>query len=184
VPMSFLPPAGSAQQAEPFQACFTADGAYYPLPLDRRGISRTVPAGATLGWRVRVGRAEGEGKGVGGWFAPDAYHVAQVMLAERSPAKVMVPYLPESGPLTIDAGGIWEWGWQLNREAESNALVLLARPDDPFDADMLRADLIERFPAAGGGGELDVTAAANYVATKAPGALRFIVQTHEGRNPC
>ena len=184
VPMMFMTPGGAAPEAEPFQVCFTPEGAYYPLPLSQRGISHSLPAGATVGWRVRVGQPLAERERLQRWLAPDTYHVAQVMLAERSPAKVMVPTSPDGRPLRIEPGGVWEWGWELNREAESNGLVLLARAE-PFDANALRAALVAEFPAARGGEEpLDITAAVNYVAAQAPGALPFIVQTVEGRKPC
>ena len=51
----------------------------------------------------------------------------------------------------------------------------------------LRADLVEAFPPAAGdrdGGDLDVTAATNFVASKAPGAATFIIQTVERSVRC
>jgi hypothetical protein len=186
VPMTFLPAGGSALEPEPFEACFTPDGGYYPVPLQQRGIGRRVPAGATLGWRVRIGESHDQRNALLAWLAPDLYYVAQVMLSEHSPAKVMVPDQPGQDLVTVAPGAVWEWGWELNERAESNGLVLLARADAPFDPDALRADLLERFPAAAGGAEapLDVTAAANFVASRAPGAARFIVQTVEDVSAC
>lgn len=188
VPMTFLPGGGAALEAVPFQVCFTADGGYYPVPLRHEGIGFTIPAGETLGWRVRVGRPLEEQRGLGAWFAPDGYHVAQVMVSEHSPAKVIVPERSGSGSIEVAPGGVWEWGWKLNARAESNGLVLLARGDGPFDPDALRARVIERFPEAGSGSSqdpaLDVTAVTNFVAGQAPGSIRFVVQTVEEDDRC
>ena len=52
--------------------------------------------------------------GLAGWFAPEQYYVAQVMVSERSRAKVIVPQLAGTDVVTIPPGGVWEWGWQLN----------------------------------------------------------------------
>jgi hypothetical protein len=188
IPMAFIPGGGAASEAEPFQACFTADGGFYPVPLGRDGVGYDIPAGETLGWRVRVGRPTEELQGMASWLAPDAYFVAQVLVSERSRAKVIVPQESGARLLTVPPGGTWEWGWKLNDLIESNGLVLLARADAPFDPDLLRKEILERFPNAAGsavdGAGLDVTAAVNFVAAQAPGAAKFIVQTTEGSVRC
>lgn len=186
VPMTFVAAGGGAREAEPFQACFTADGRYLPTPLAERGLGHRLPAGATLGWQVRVGAPEEERQGLRRWFAPESYHLAQVMLSTRSPAKVMVPRSGDGGTVNIAPGAVWSWGWELNDRAESNALVLLARSDAPFDPDLLRAGLVARFPAAGGGDDapLDLTAAMNYLAAQAPGSATFVVETVAEEDPC
>ena len=187
VTMSFLPGGGAALEPEPYQACFTADGGFYPVPLERSGLARSIPAGETLGWRVRLGDPAEQQGGLARWFAPERYHVAQVMLSELSPAKVVVPQIPGAGAVAIEPGGIWEWGWQLNQHVENNALVLLAQPDRSFDPDALRARLIEAFPGAAGSPEgpgVDVTAAVNFLAAQAPGSASFVVQTVEGSARC
>jgi hypothetical protein len=187
VAVSFLPGGGAALQAEPYQTCFTADGGFYPVPLERNGLVHDIPAGATLGWRVRVGDPPEQQAGLARWFAPERYHVAQVMVSEFSPAKVIVPQIPGAGAVTLEPGAIWEWGWQLNERPENNALVLLAQPNRSFDADALRARLIKAFPGAAGGPEgpgVDVTAAVNFLAARAPGSARFLIQTVEGSTRC
>jgi hypothetical protein len=186
VSMTFVAAGGGAGAAEPFQACFTADGRYLPTALAKRGLGHRLPAGATLGWQVRVGAPEEDRHGLRRWFAPDAYHLAQVMLSSHSRAKVMVPRSGDGAPVTVTPGGLWSWGWELNGRAESNALVLLARSDAPFDPDLLHADLVARFPAAGGDGDaaLDLTAAMNYLAAKAPGSATFVVETVAEEDPC
>lgn len=185
VPMTFVGGGGDASAAEPFQVCFDSDGGYVPKPLDGRGLGHRLPAGATLGWEVRVGDDEPR-DGLRGWFAPERYHVAQIMLSEHSPAKVMVPRAGDGRALTVSPGAVWSWGWELNGRAESNSLVLLARGDRPFDADALRGDLVERFPEAAseGAGSLDVTAATNYLSGRAPGSVAFVVETVEEADPC
>jgi hypothetical protein len=188
VPLAFLPGGGAALEPVPFQVCFTSDGGYYPVPLRHEGVGHTIPAGATLGWRVRVGRPVEEQGALGAWFAPDGYHVAQVMVSEHSPTKVIVPEQSGSGSIEVPPGGVWEWGWKLNARAESNALVLLASGNGPLDPDALRARVIQRFPAAGGGARqesgLDVTAVTNFVAGQAPGSIRFVVQTVKETDRC
>ena len=188
IAMAFLPGGGGAFEAVPFQACFTPDGGYYPVPLQREGVAYSIRGGETLGWRVRVGQPAEEAEGLARWLAPEAYFIAQVMVSEYSRAKVMVPQLAGAEVVKVPPGGIWEWGWKLNDRSESNGLVLLARPDGPFDPDALREALLERFPRADGGtadsGGLDVTAAVNFVAGLAPGAVKFIVQTAESSVPC
>lgn len=187
VPMSFLPAGGAALAPEPFHACFTADGGYYPMPLERDGVGYTIPGGETLGWRVQVGTPAEERAGLGAWFAPDGYYVAQIMVSERSRAKVIVPRLGGSEAVKVPPGGTWEWAWKLNDRAETNGLVLLARPDAPFDPEALRTALLERFPGADGtAGDpgLDVSAAANWMAAQAPGAATFILQTVEASESC
>jgi hypothetical protein len=188
IPVAFIPGGGAATEAEPFQACFTADGGFYPVPLGRDGVGYDIPAGETLGWRVRVGRPTEELQGMASWLAPDAYFVAQVLVSERSRAKVIVPQASGAELLTVPSGGTWEWGWKLNDLIESNGLVLLARADAPFDPDRLREEILERFPNAAGsaadGAGLDVTAAVNFVAAQAPGAAKFIVQTTERSVRC
>jgi hypothetical protein len=186
IPIVFLPGGGAALDAEPYQACFTSDGSFYPIPLERDGIVRLVPVGETLGWTVQVGKPAQRRLGLAAWFAPDQYHVAQVMLSEHSRAKVMIPELTGTGVVTVPPGGVWEWAWQLNDRPETNGLVLLAR-GDPFDADALREAILEKFPpASGDDGEagLDVSAAANFVASQAPGAATFIMRTVEGSLRC
>jgi hypothetical protein len=191
VPMAFMPAGGDARVPQPFLACFTPDGGFYPVALGRDGIGYTVPGGATLAWRVRIGQPVEERQGLAAWFAPEAYYVAQVMVSEHSRAKVIVPRLGGADPVQVPPGGIWEWGWKLNdhsEQAETNGLVLLAQGGRPFDPEVLRTRLLERFPAAAGdGGDgpgLDVSAAADFVAAQAPGAVKFIVQTVEDSERC
>ena len=187
IAMTFLPGGGAALDPEPYQACFTDDGGFYPIPLGREGLARSIPVGETLGWRVQVGEPQNGPSGLAGWFAPDQYYVAQVMVSERSRAKVIVPQRAGTDVITVPPGGIWEWGWQLNDRTENNGLVLLAQAEKPFDPDALRAALIEQFPPAAGspdGGEIDVTAAINFIAGKAPGAATFIIKTVERSVRC
>jgi hypothetical protein len=186
VPMTFLPGGGAALDAEPYQACFTQDGGFYPIPLEREGLALSIPAGATLGWRVQVGEPMDGDAGLASWFAPEYYYVAQIMVSERSRAKIIVPQQAGAGLVTVPPGGIWEWGWQLNDQTENNGLVLLAQAREPFDPDVLRAALVEEFPTAAGGRDasLDVTAATNFIASKAPGAATFIIQTVERSVRC
>jgi hypothetical protein len=187
IPMAFLPGGGAALGAEPYQACFTRDGGFYPIPLEREGLARSIPVGETLGWRVRIGEPAGDASRLASWFAPEHYYVAQVIVSERSRAKIIVPQLAGSDVVTVPPGGIWEWGWQLNDETENNGLVLLAQAEEPFDPEGLRAALVEEFPPAAGAhakGDLDVTAAANFIASKAPGAATFIIQTVERSVRC
>jgi hypothetical protein len=185
--ITFLPGGGAALEPEPYQVCFTADGGFYPMPLERAGLVHNLPVGATLGWRVRVGDPPEQQGGLARWFAPERYHVAEVMISEFSPTKVIVPQIPGAGAVTVAPGEPWEWGWRLNERAENNALVLLAQAAGPFDPDALRARLIEAFPAAAGGADdtgVDVTAAVNFLAAQAPGSAKFIVQTVEGSSRC
>jgi hypothetical protein len=183
IAMTFLPGGGAALEPEPYQVCFTQDDGYYPVPLGREGLARSIPAGQTLGWRVQIGEpGEGEG-GLAGWFRPERYYVAQVMVSEHSQAKIMVPQLAGNEVVTVPPGGVWEWGWQLNDRPENNGLVLLAKAKAPFDPDALRAELIKEFPLAAGA-PMDVTAATNFIAAKAPGAAKFIIQTVERAVPC
>ena len=186
VAMAFLPGGGTALVPEPYRVCFTKDGGFYPTPLGHEGLARSIPAGETLGWRVRIGEPEGGGRGLASWFRPERYYVAQVMVSEHSQAKIMVPQLAGNEAVTVPQGGVWEWGWQLNDRPENNGLVLLAKAKTPFDPDALRAELIKAFPPAGGdaGAALDVTAATNFIAGKAPGAAKFIIQTVERSVPC
>jgi hypothetical protein len=188
IAMTFLPGGGAALEPEPYQACFTKDGGFYPIPLGREGLARSIPVGETLGWRVQVGAPENGRTGLASWFVPEHYYVAQVMVSERSRAKVMVPQRAGTDVVTVPPGGIWEWGWQLNDRTENNGLVLLAQAEEPFDPDALRAALIEQFPATAGaspdGAEMDVTAAINFIAGKAPGAATFIIQTVERSVQC
>jgi hypothetical protein len=188
IAIRFVAGGGLALSAEPYQACFTRDGGFYPIPLGRNGVGRSLPAGETLGWRVQVGEAPEQQGLLARWFAPERYRVAQAMLSQHSSAKVMVPETPDGGPVTVAPGEVWEWGWQLNDKPEVNSLVLLAMADKTIDADTLRSDLIERFPLARGSepGQqgLDVTAAANYLAAKAMGAAKFNVQTLERTSQC
>ena len=186
--MNFLPGGGAALDPEPYQACFTKDGGFYPIPLEREGLARSIPVGETLGWRVQVGEPENGRTGLASWFVPEHYYVAQVMVSEHSHAKVMVPQWVGTGVVTVPPGGVWEWAWQLNEQTENNGLVLLAQAERPFDPDALRAALIEQFPSAAGaspdGAETDVTAAINFIAGKAPGAATFIIQTVERSVRC
>jgi hypothetical protein len=185
IAMSFLPGGGTALTPEPYRVCFTDDGGFFPSPLGHEGLARSIPAGETLGWRVQIGEP-GNGGGLTGWFRPQRYYVAQVMVSEHSQAKVMVPQLDGNETVTVPPGGIWEWGWQLNDKPENNGLVLLANAEAPFDPDALRAELIKAFPPAadGDGPLLDVTAATNFIAGKAPGAAKFIIRTVERSVPC
>ena len=57
IPMAFVPGGGAALDPEPYQACFTKDGGFYPIPLEREGLARSIPVGETLGWRVRIGES-------------------------------------------------------------------------------------------------------------------------------
>ena len=161
------------------------------MPLGREGLARSIPVGETLGWKVQVGEPQNGHGGVAGWLAPERYYVAQVMVSERSRAKVMVPQLAGTEAVTVPPGGIWEWAWQLNDQTENNGLVLLAQAEKPFDPDALRAALLEQFPSAAGasadrgeGAEMDVTAAINFIAGKAPGAATFVIQTVERSERC
>jgi len=188
IPIRFIAGGGLALSSEPYQACFTNDGGFYPIPLGRSGVGRSLPAGETLGWRVQVGDPPDQQGWLAGFFAPERYRVAHAMLSQHSRVKVIVPETPGGGPVTVSPGEIWEWGWQLNDKPEINSLVLLAIADEPIDANALRSDLIERFPKAKGSpvGEkgLDITAAANYLASKAMGATKFNVQTLERTSQC
>jgi hypothetical protein len=184
VNLTFLPAGGMALAAEPYQACFTADGGYYPVPLDRDGIVRTMPAGSTLGWNVQIVDQGGDGPLLGRWTQPGQYHLAQIMLASSSPAKVVTPSLPNGQPVELPPGGAWEWGWKLTEKPENNMLVLLAQPEKPFDAAAIRQALVERFPADADDSELDLTAAANFLSSLAPGSVRFNVRTVEGEDRC
>lgn len=188
VSMTFLPAGGMALAAEPYQVCYTADGGYDPVPLDRTGIDRIMPAGSTLGWNVQVDDAANGEHLLASWTRPARYHLAQIMLASTSPAKVITPSLPDGRPVELPPGSAWEWGWKLNDKPESNMLVLLAQPEKPFDAAEIRSALVEQFPAArranGTDGHLDLTAAANFLSSLAPGAVRFNVKTVEGEDRC
>lgn len=187
IPMVFLPGGGAALDPEPYQACFTDDGGFYPVPLQHEGLARAIPVGETLGWRVQVGAPPTERGGLAGWFTPEHYYLAQVMVSEFSRTKVMVPELAGAEVVEIPPGEIWEWGWQLNDRIENNALVLLAQAEGPFDPDVLRHRLIEAFPHAAGspdGAGLDVTAAANFLAGEAPGSAKFVIQTVERSARC
>lgn len=182
--MTFLPAGGMALAAEPYQACFTPDGGYYPVPLDRDGIVRTMPIGSTLGWNIRIEDPGSDDNLLGRWTQPDQYHLAQVMLASSSAAKVVTPSLPDGRPVELPPGGAWEWGWKLTDEPENNMLVLLARPEKPFDAAEIRHALVEQFPADPADDRLDLTAAANFLSSLAPGSVHFNVRTVEGEDRC
>ena len=182
--MTFLPAGGMALAAEPYQACFTPDGGYYPVPLDRDGIGRTLPAGSTLGWNITIEDPGTDDHLLGQWTQPRQYHLAQVMLASSSPVKVVTPSLPDGRPVEMPPGGAWEWGWKLTDKAENNMLVLLAQPEKPFDAAEIRHALVEQFPVAPAEGDLDLTAAANFLSSLAPGSVRFNVRTVEGEDRC
>lgn len=188
IPIRFLAGGGLALAAEPYQACFTNDGGFYPMPLGRSGVGRSLPAGETLGWRVQIGEPLDQQGLIAGFFAPERYRVAHAMLSQHSSVKVIVPETSGGGPVTVAPGEIWEWGWQLNHKPEINSLVLLAMADKPIDADALRSELIERFPKAKGTAPeqkgLDITAAANYLASRAMGATKFNVQTLERTSQC
>ncbi len=184
VTMTFLPAGGVALAAEPYQACFTADGGYYPVPLDREGIVRTMPAGSTLGWNVTIEDQVTDSHLLGRWAKPDQYHVAQVMLSSSSPAKVIAPSTPDGRPIELVPGKAWEWGWKLTDKPENNMLVLLAQPEEPFDAAAIREALVEEFPSNSTDGHLDLTAAANFLSSLAPGSVRFDVRTVEGKDQC
>jgi hypothetical protein len=185
VPMAFLP-GDPGFDAEPYQACFTSDGGFYPLPLGRDGLVRNIAIGETLVWRVRVGEPAEAADGLAAWLVPEHYYVAQVMVSERSRAKVIVPQQTGAGVVKVTPGEVWEWGWQLNDRVESNGLILLAQADEPFDPEQLQAALVERYPetASDDGAPLDVTAAVNFVAGHAPGAAKFILQTVERTDRC
>lgn len=184
ITMTFLPAGGMALAAEPYQACFTPDGGYYPVPLDRDGIVRTMPIGSTLGWNIRIEDPGSDDHLLGRWTQPDQYHLAQVMLASSSAAKVVTPSLPDGRPVQLPPGGAWEWGWKLTDKPENNMLVLLARPEKPFDAAEIRHALVEQFPAFPADGSLDLTAAANFLSSLAPGSVHFNVRTVEGEDRC
>jgi hypothetical protein len=184
VTMTFLPAGGMALAAEPYQACFTADGGYYPVPLDREGIVRTMPAGSTLGWNVTIEDTGTDEHLLGRWAQADQYHVAQIMLSSSSPAKVIAPSTPDGRPIELVPGGAWEWGWKLTDRPENNMLVLLAQPEKPFDAAAIREALVEEFPSNGADSHLDLTAAANFLSSLAPGSVRFDVRTVEGEDRC
>ncbi len=187
IPVTFLPGGGAAAEAAPYQACFTDNGGFYPIPLEQDGLARGIPVGETLGWRVRIGVPEQERSGLARWFAPDDYYVAQIMVSEHSSAKIIVPQLSGTGVVTVPPGGIWEWGWQLNDRVENNGLVLLVRSGTPFDPDALRDQLLAEFPGAAGdsdGAGVDVTAAVNFIASRAPGAAKFVLQTVERTARC
>jgi hypothetical protein len=182
IPMAFEA-IGGGIDPQPFQACFTPDGGFYPIALGREGVGYDIPSGGTIAWRVRIGRPPEEQRGLAAWLAPDAYYVAQVMVSEHSRAKVIVPRLAGAEAVRVPPGEVWEWAWKLNDRPETNALVLLAQGGRPFDSEVLRSRLWERFPDAAeddpGGPGLDVSAAADFVAAQAPGAVKFIVQTVE-----
>ena len=184
VTMAFLPAGGMALAAEPYQACFTSDGGYYPVPLDREGIVRTMPAGSTLGWNVTIEDQVTDTHLLGRWTGPHQYHVAQIMLSSSSPAKVITPSTPDGRPIELAAGSAWEWGWKLTDKPENNMLVLLAQPQKPFDAAAIRDALVEEFPSTNADGDLDLTAAANFLSSLAPGSVRFDVRTVEGEDRC
>ena len=188
VTMTFLPAGGMALAAEPYQVCFASDGGYDPVPLDRDGIVRTMPTGSTLAWNVQIEDPGTDGPLLGRWMRPARYHLAQVMLASSSPAKVITPSLPDGQPVELLPGKAWEWAWELTDKPEDNMLVLLAQPEKPFDAAEIRRALVEQFPAArpvnGVEGRLDLTAAANFLSSLAPGAVRFNVRTVEGEDRC
>jgi hypothetical protein len=151
------------------------------------GLAPTIPVGQTLGWRVQVGVPAEQRSGLAGWFTPEHYYVAQIMVSELSRTKVMVPENAGADVVKIPPGGVWEWGWQLNDRGENNALVLLAQAEGPFDPDVLRDRLIEAFPQAAGssdGAGLDVTAAVNFLAGQAPGSAKFVIQTVERSARC
>jgi hypothetical protein len=193
VPIVFLPGGGLALDSEPYQACFTNDGGFHPIPLHDTGVTRDLPGGATLAWRVQIGaQTDGAENGLASWLdqwrGGDNYHVAQVMLSEHSRSKIIIPQSSGGQDVTIEPGGVWEWAWQLIDEPENNALVLLANANGPFDADQLRGALLERFPEAAGGREtgsgLDISAAAQFLATQAPGSVRFAFKTVETTERC
>jgi hypothetical protein len=187
IPMTFLPGGGAALEPEPYQACFTKDGGFYPIPLGREGLARSIPVGETLGWRLQVGDPAGGRSGLSAWLAPERYYVAEVMVSEHSRAKIIVPQVAGTEVVSLPPGGIWEWGWQLNDRVENNGLVLLAQAGAPFDPEALREALIAAFPSAAGTSDdaaLDVTAAVNFLAGKAPGAATFIIQTVERSVRC
>ena len=192
VPIAFIPGDGLALDSEPYQACFTNDGGFYPVPLREAGVTRQLPSGSTLAWRVQIGGAEDPEEGLAGWIdrwrRAERYHVVQIMLSEHSRTKIIVPQSAGGQDIVIEPGGIWEWGWQLSDKAENNALVLLASAGRPFDADQLRASLLKNFPEAAGsdsnGSGLDLSAAAQFLATQAPGSVRFAFKTVETAEQC
>lgn len=189
IPLAYLPASPEAAAAEPFEVCFTEHGGYYPLALGQAGVVHTIPVNATLGWKVKVGAADSLAARLGAWLGHAGYYVAQVMIAESSPAKVITPRLSgEDQGVRIPPGHPWEWAWKLSDRAESNGLVLLAQRHAPFDPDELRNRLLRRFPQAGGGGpdraRLDVTAAVNFMSRQAPGAVAFIIRTVEEHSGC
>ncbi len=187
IPMTFLPGGGAALDPEPYQACFTKDGGFYPIPLGREGLARSIPVGETLGWRIQVGEPADGRSGLGAWLAPERYYVAELMVSEHSRAKIIVPQVAGTEVVSLPPGGIWEWGWELNDRVENNGLVLLAQAGQPFDPEALREALITAFPSAAGTSDddaLDVTAAVNFLAGRAPGAATFIIQTVERSVRC
>ena len=192
IPISFIAGGGLALDNEPYQACFTNDGGFYPIPLAEAGVTRELPGGATLAWRVQIGAGDDQHQGIAGWIdrwrGAERYHVAQIMLSAHSRAKIIIPQSVGGEDVVIEPGGVWEWAWQLIDTAENNALVLLANADQPFDADQLRISLLERFPETAGGDAtgrgLDLSAAAQFLATQAPGSVRFTFETVETAERC
>ncbi|MGI9302239.1 MAG: hypothetical protein ACR2RB_05960 [Gammaproteobacteria bacterium] len=185
IPIAFVPASVDAGLKQPFQACITNDGQYYfPVSPDRDGMTTVYPLDSYLGWRLRVGNKASTENRLLQWLGYDGYYVAYVMLSELSDVRIDVPPRTEHGDaFRVAPGEVWEWAWKLNDQAETNNLVLLARRHAPFNVDKLRKLLLKQFDSARGD-ELDITAAANYVATLAPGVVMYTFQTRRVPSAC
>lgn len=185
IPVVFVPASADTGDRQPFQACITSDGQYYfPVSPDRDGMTTVFPLESYLGWRLRVGDQASTENQLLQWLGHDGYYVAYVMLSESSAVKIDVPPRTEQGEaFRVRPGEIWEWAWKLNNQVETSNLVLLAQRHAPFNVDKLRKLLLEQFESTPGE-DLDITAAANYVATLAPGVVTYTFQTRKVPSAC
>lgn len=189
IPMVFVSSDSNNRSAEPFVSCFTGYGSYVALALQKTGLTPSLPATATLGWKIRSGDNDSLNAKISNLFGYSGYYIAMVMLAQHSSAKIVIPKNQSSNKAQrFKPGEIMEWGWKLNSQVESNRLVILSQRYSPFDANTLRNDLISKFPMASGSKKdtrgLDITAASNFLVSQSTGFLTFQFLTTNNKVMC
>ncbi len=188
VTMSFLSVNPDSLTAEPFELCIV-DQRQFPQQINKSLLLPTLSSDSIIAWRAKIGNTHSFDARLNALLGFKGYFITLIVVSESSPVMIeSIKTEHASHALRVIPGNSYE-GWiKLNGQAETNALIILAQRTLEFDANQLRQQFAQRFPASSQLSSaiqtVNLDAAMDFFKSLAPGALVYPFITLQENSKC